>query len=109
MSKPNKKEYDEYIKKVQEMRAGKKDDDGDKRSKVRAQGYSAARQGKIYPRELQNTADDSWEDAKIYDRNTRQGQNYAQRHMKEYGETLANRRKKNSKTSTDALLRNKKW
>ena len=104
MSKPKNKEYeqyvkknegdiDNYIKKVQEMRASKADSAGSdfkgRAAKTRAQGYSAARQGKIYPRGLQNTIEDTWEDAKVYDKNTRQGQNYWRKHMKDMGELRA--------------------
>ena len=98
VSKTNKKDMDEYIRKVQEMRASKADSAGSdfkgRAAKTRAQGYSAARQGKIYPRGLQNTAEDTWEDAKVYDANTRQGQNHCLNHMKGYGEELVNKRKK---------------
>lgn len=101
MSKPNKKMLNDYISKVQEMRASKADSAGSdfkgRAAKTRAQGYSAARQGKIYPRGLQNTADDTWEDAKVYDTNTRQGQNYWRKHMKGYGEALVENRKRKSK------------
>lgn len=54
-----------------------------KQKKVQEQGYAAARQNKIFPRELQNTTNGSWEDAKLYSMNTRQGQNYWQGHMKD--------------------------
>ena len=64
-----------------------------KQKKVREMGYKAAREDKLFPRELQNTREDDWEDAKIYGMNTRQGQNHWQRHMKSYGETLKERRR----------------
>lgn len=101
MSQPNKKkaDFDNYIKKVQEMRANKEEtgsgsDFVQRANKVRRQGYSAARQGKIYPRELQNTAKDTWEDAKVYGTDTRQGQNYWRDHMKSRAEDMAKRKKK---------------
>lgn len=55
----------------------------DKLKKVRQQGYKAAKENKIFPRELQNTTNGSWEDAKLYSKNTRQGQTYWQGHMKD--------------------------
>lgn len=99
MSQPNKKkaDFDNYIKKVQEMRANKEETGSDFKSrakKVRQQGYSAARQGKILPRQLQNTAKDTWEDAKVYGTDTRQGQNYWRDHMKSRAEDMAKRKKK---------------
>ena len=54
----------------------------EKQKKVREQGYKAAREDKLFPRELQNVEGDRWEDAKVYGKNTRQGQNYWQGHMK---------------------------
>jgi hypothetical protein len=54
----------------------------DKLKKVKKQGYKAAKENKIFPRELQNAGEDRWEDAKLYSMNTRQGQNYWQDHMK---------------------------
>lgn len=100
MSKPIKKSmsYDEYIKMIQDHRASKEETGSDFKSrarKVRQQGYSAAKQGKIYPRQLQNTAEDDWEDAKVYGKNTRQGQNHWRNHMK-------------SMSNADRLLKNKK-
>lgn len=80
-----------------------------KQKRVREQGYAAARQGKIYPRELQNTREDDWEDAKIYSMNTRQGQNYWQGHMQDRGEELKRiqeeKRKKKRNAIVDRLLR----
>ena len=119
MSKPSREDlsrhYNDYIKKVQEMRASNTpestDTFDDRVKKTRAQGYSAARQGKIYPRGLQNTADDTWEDAKVYDENTREGREYWRRYMKNRGERLANEAKKknkNSKSNADTLLKNGK-
>ena len=97
------KSFNEYIKKVQEMRASKADSAGNdfkgRAAKTSAQGYSAARQGKIYPRGLQNTADDTWEDAKVYDKNTRVGREYWRRYMKNRGEFLSNEAKKKNKNS----------
>ena len=101
MGQPDKKkaDFNEYIKKVQEMRANKEESGGsdfDQRlSKARRQGYSAARQDKIYPRELQNTPGDRWEDAKVYGTDTRQGQNHRREHMK-------------SMSNADRLMRKKK-
>ena len=57
-----------------------------KLKKVKQQGYRAARQNKIQPRELSNVQGDRWEDAKVYSRDTRQGQNYNRQHMKEYAQ-----------------------
>ena len=100
MSQPNKRkaDFDNYIKKVQEMRANKEESgssDFDRRlSRVRQQGYSAARQGKIYPRELQNVPGDRWEDAKVYGTDTRQGQNHWRDHLKSRAEEMAKRKKR---------------
>lgn len=53
-----------------------------KRRQVRKQGYAAAKKDNgIYPRELQNVPGDRWEDAKVYNKNTRQGQNYWRDHL----------------------------
>lgn len=60
----------------------------EKQKRVTEQGYAAARQNKIFPRELQNTTNGSWEDAKLYSMNTRQGQNYWQGHMKDYAQAV---------------------
>ena len=54
-----------------------------KLKKVKQQGYKAAKENKIFPRELQNTGG-LWEDAQLYDRKTRQGQNYWQGHMRDH-------------------------
>ena len=101
MSQPNKRkaDFDNYIKKVQEMRANKEEsgsgsDFVQRANKVRRQGYSAARQGKIYPRELQNVPGDRWEDAKVYGTDTRQGQNHWRDHLKSRAEEMAKRKKK---------------
>lgn len=57
----------------------------EKQKRVTEQGYAAAKKDHgIYPRELQNVPGDRWEDAKVYNKNTRQGQNYWQDHMKNY-------------------------
>ena len=102
--KPNAKLMDEYINKVQEMRSKKANDEAksfnERLAKTRAQSYSAARQGKIYPRATQFSEDENyWEDAKVYDKNTRQGQNYWRQHMKDLGKARAEmaERKRKSK------------
>ena len=68
----------------------------EKQKMVREQGYKAAKQNKIFPRELQN-AGDLWEDAQLYDRKTRQGQNNRQAHMRDhakaYEEAFGKKRK----------------
>lgn len=65
-----------------QMNKVERSDIGTKLNKAKQQGYKAAKENKIFPRELQNTTNGSWEDAKLYDKNTRQGQNYWQDHMK---------------------------
>lgn len=63
--------------------AGKKEDIRSKQRRIIEQGFSAARQNKIQPRELSNVQGDRWEDAKVYSTQTRQGQNYRRERMKE--------------------------
>lgn len=58
-----------------------------KRRQVRKQGLAAAKNGTLFPRELQNVPGDRWEDAKVYSKQTRQGQNYWMDHMKSYPES----------------------
>ena len=68
----------------------------EKQKKVREQGYKAAKENKIFPRELQNTTNGSWEDAKLYSKNTRQGQNYWQGHMKDMSQIQRNKQTRDS-------------
>ena len=75
----------------------------EKQKKVREMGYKAAREDKLYPRELQNVQGDRWEDAKVYGQNTRQGQNYWQNHMKEMAEEAKRKQRRNA--IADRLLK----
>ena len=74
-----------------------------KQKRVTDQGYSAARQNKIQPWELNNVPGDRWEDAKVYSRETRQGQNYAQGRMQEDAA-----RKRKQAEIADRLLKKKR-
>ena len=66
-----------------ERKTVKRETIDDRLKKVKQQGYKAAKENKIFPRELQNT-NGLWEDAELYDRKTRQGQEHNRQHMKNY-------------------------
>ena len=80
-----------------------------KRRKVRKQGLAAAKNGTLFPRELQNVPGDRWEDAKVYSKQTRQGQNYWQDHMKSYPESYDEWAKgKQGREERERIIENKK-
>lgn len=88
------KSFSNYVRKKEaskEVPSG--NDIRSKQKKVRQQGYRAAQDDKFYPYQLRY-GNDSWEDAKNYNRKNWSGSRYWQQHMIDYANAVNSRKRK---------------